>query len=90
MTGEPELGPKSFKRTLTQFSDRDTRNVEYCALSHCWGGAKDILTLTTGTARELELGVTIESLPKTFREAVGVARDLGLRYICMLAYFHIH
>jgi hypothetical protein len=59
-------------------------NVEetkpYMALSHCWGPVKPIMLLK----RSLELFqkcIPWADLPRTFREAVALARGLGFEYI---------
>jgi hypothetical protein len=54
----------------------------YTALSHCWGGKKNI-HLTTKTA-DLEIrgeSIPISTLPKTFADAVLLTRKLGIKYI---------
>lgn len=52
----------------------------YIALSHCWGG-KVALTTTVATLSERMQSIPLESMPKTFREAVLVTRKLGVRYL---------
>jgi len=52
----------------------------YIALSHSWGGYVS-LTTTVGTLHERTRSIPCESLPKTFREAVIVTRQLGIRYL---------
>jgi hypothetical protein len=53
----------------------------YCTLSHCWGGANDILTLTTQNISSLSNSIKIEHLPRTFRDAITVTKTLGLDYL---------
>lgn len=52
----------------------------YVALSHCWGGRVP-LTTTIATLEERTRAIPLQSLPKTFREAVSVTRRLGIRYL---------
>ncbi|RYP13297.1 hypothetical protein DL767_010818 [Monosporascus sp. MG133] len=52
----------------------------YAALSHCWGKAY-LLTTTRGTIQARTRGLEWDKLSKTFREAILVTRDLGLRYL---------
>lgn len=52
----------------------------YVTLSHCWGGAVDT-KLTSLRLEEFFQGLSVKDLPKTFREAVSVARCLGVRYL---------
>ena len=49
-------------------------------LSHCWGTLK-CLTLTSVNYKYLEAGFKLIELPKTFREAVEITRNLGIRYL---------
>jgi len=49
----------------------------YIALSHCWGQSKPFVT-TTHTLLERIRGITMSSMPKTFRDAVIITRELGL------------
>lgn len=52
----------------------------YVTLSHCWGKA-DFIQLTQDTLDQFQKDIIFSDLPKTFQQAVGVARDLGLYYI---------
>jgi hypothetical protein len=52
----------------------------YAALSHCWGKAQP-LTTTSGNLSEHLIAIQLDRLPKTFREAVLLARRLDLQYI---------
>ncbi|KAL2067486.1 hypothetical protein VTL71DRAFT_1911 [Oculimacula yallundae] len=54
--------------------------VPYATLSHCWGKAQ-ILTLTIENKSALEAGIPIQSLPRSFRHAVSVAKRLDIRYL---------
>jgi len=68
-------------------ADRGTR---YCALSHCWGGVSDIITLTSTTQPVLEAGVPTSALAKTFQDAAIVAavavgvKHLWIDSLCIL------
>jgi hypothetical protein len=53
---------------------------EYVALSHCWGKGKQFTTNTASLA-ERQRGIKIEDMPKTFRDAVQIARQLGFRLL---------
>ncbi|KAF2730306.1 HET-domain-containing protein, partial [Polyplosphaeria fusca] len=54
----------------------------YCTLSHCWGPV-DQRPLCATTENEVQLfnGITRSDLPKTFQQAVDVARGLHIRYL---------
>ena len=52
----------------------------YVTLSHCWGNVQPI-RLTRTTEASLRTGLPVQRLPKTFKEAVHVCRELGVQYI---------
>lgn len=52
----------------------------YATLSHCWGG-QNIIKLTTDTLAQFQNKIETASLPQTFRDAILVARKLGIRYL---------
>lgn len=56
------------------------RPATYTTLSHRWGTAS-FLNLTTQNIGALEAGRPLSALPKTFREAVEIARRLGVRFL---------
>lgn len=58
----------------------DLAPAKYVALSHCWGGHVP-LTTTQGTLAARQGGIELDSLPKTFRDAIMVTRALDLQYI---------
>lgn len=64
---------------LVETSEIDDSKIDYVTLSHCWGSHVPVrlLTDTYATFKEMEL----EKLPKTFRDAVIVTRNLGLPYL---------
>ncbi|PQE20233.1 heterokaryon incompatibility protein [Rutstroemia sp. NJR-2017a BBW] len=52
----------------------------YTALSHCWGSLQP-LTTTLDTLQEREQGLRVQSLPKTFSDAIQVTKRLEIQYI---------
>lgn len=50
----------------------------YCALSHCWGGANDILILICRNISDLEQNIPCHLLPRTFQDAVVITRSLRI------------
>ncbi|KAH9243107.1 hypothetical protein K456DRAFT_1880400 [Colletotrichum gloeosporioides 23] len=52
----------------------------YAALSHCWGSEKPLQTTKKNLAAHLK-GIWVKELPHTFRDAVKVARAVGLVYL---------
>ncbi|KAF8859341.1 HET-domain-containing protein [Acephala macrosclerotiorum] len=59
---------------------KGVERVEYATLSHCWGGI-DFLKLTTRMLDTFKTSVPFDLLTRTFRDAINVTLDLGLRYI---------
>jgi hypothetical protein len=52
----------------------------YVALSHRWGASQH-LTTTISTISFLKAGILSKELPRTFRDAIFVTRQLGYNYI---------
>ncbi|KAH8595425.1 heterokaryon incompatibility protein-domain-containing protein [Bisporella sp. PMI_857] len=53
----------------------------YACLSHCWGSQFHTLRTLSRNYDEHKKEITLESLPKTFRDAVEVTRYLGIPYL---------
>ncbi|KAH7134074.1 hypothetical protein EDB81DRAFT_762406 [Dactylonectria macrodidyma] len=71
---EPRLKIHSQKET----DDR----MEWVTLSHCWGGVSPLRT-TTDTLEQRLSGIPMDTLPRTFADAVIITRNLGYRYLCI-------
>lgn len=56
------------------------KHAPYILLSHCWGG-KQIIQTTQATLLERTQGIPFDDLPKTFQDAVTIARTLGIQYL---------
>lgn len=56
------------------------RYSQYATLSHCWGDVPTIKT-ETESIRLRRDGIPLETLPKTFCEAIQVCRKLGMPYL---------
>lgn len=54
--------------------------LNYVTLSYCWEGAL-VMRLTTATIQIFTEGVSTESPPQTFQDAVVITRRLGYRYL---------
>jgi hypothetical protein len=54
--------------------------LKYATLSHCWGKIK-FLMLKRSNLEALEIRIQLEMLSQTFKDAIEVARELGLAYI---------
>jgi hypothetical protein len=54
----------------------------YASLSHCWGSSNNQPLKTTEETLTLrQQGMKDEDLPKTFRDAIQVCRELGIKYL---------
>lgn len=53
---------------------------DYIALSHCWGKTQ-LLTTEASTIKQRQKGIKWDDLPKTFKDAIRVARILKIQYI---------
>ncbi|KIM99406.1 hypothetical protein OIDMADRAFT_56541 [Oidiodendron maius Zn] len=56
------------------------RKARFLALSHRWGTSHRI-TLTKATVSSFMAGIKLDKLPKTFLDAVHIARTLQIRYL---------
>jgi hypothetical protein len=65
---------------LIQTTEVATLSGPYCTLSHCWGKVH-IIQLRQETNDALCSGISMDRLPKTFREAIMATKRLGVRYI---------
>lgn len=63
---------------------RSKSPITYMALSYCWGNQRtspNKKLTTENTERTIEKGLTLDELPATVRDAIIVARSLGLSYL---------
>jgi len=60
--------------------DSYAKGLDYATLSHCWGDIVP-LKLTQSPFSTLKGGVPVSQLPKTFADAVIIARHLKIRYL---------
>lgn len=58
----------------------DGKRGEWAALSHCWG-KESFLTAMTSNIAALQSQIDLSSLPLTFRDAITVTKQLGIRYL---------
>ncbi|KAF2432526.1 HET-domain-containing protein [Tothia fuscella] len=58
-----------------------SRTLPYLILSHCWGGADNILKLKKENTIAFQFAIDSNSLPKTFQDAVEITRNLGVGYL---------
>ncbi|KAK7212664.1 hypothetical protein V2G26_019842 [Clonostachys chloroleuca] len=66
-------------------AERNGREIpRYAALSYCWGlesHARDQLKTTTASEERMRLGIPMESLTRTIRDAVQVARAFKIPFL---------
>lgn len=87
---EPEVDTKPLLPTRSIYVPPDRSNPRlivtrglrgrYIALSHCWGGHAHFMC-TTETLPELCKGIPLDKLSKTARDAIYVARKIGVEYL---------
>jgi hypothetical protein len=58
-----------------------TKGSRYATLSHCWGQHVSFLRLTADNINSLTTEITLESLPRSFANAIVVCRRLRIRYL---------
>ncbi len=75
-----EDGELKLKLKLYTTSEED-RSVQYCALSHCWGGVTDILTLNSANIEDLKSHIDIRLLANSFKDAITLTKTLGINFI---------
>ncbi|KAI0872115.1 heterokaryon incompatibility protein-domain-containing protein [Hypoxylon argillaceum] len=54
--------------------------ASYAALSHCWGSTRPLQTLRSNIESHVK-GISLDSVPKTFRDAIRVTRHLDIGYL---------
>ena len=66
---------------LIQLIEAENRSgLPYCALSYSWSFSERYL-LTSANIRYFQTQIQISQLPKTFQDAIEVARGIGFRYL---------
>ncbi|KAF2118798.1 heterokaryon incompatibility protein-domain-containing protein [Lophiotrema nucula] len=53
---------------------------QYACQSYCWGDSHTVIT-DASTYENHKAGISVTSLPKTFRETIAFARSLNLQYL---------
>ena len=65
---------------ITREEQLEVGRTAYIALSHRWGSGF-VKKLTTENITQFQCGIPLDTLPATFRDAILVARRLGVRYL---------
>jgi hypothetical protein len=60
--------------------ETDGESGTYITLSYCWGFSRQFTT-TRSSIEARKSGIDFNELPKTFQDAIVVARTLGVRYL---------
>jgi hypothetical protein len=77
---------------LCQLADASTSVAPtgpYIAISYRWGVNPSHLVLTADNLAQLTQGIEYTTLPKTFRDAVVVARRLKVKYLLQSGPGHV-
>jgi hypothetical protein len=64
--------------------------ASYACLSHCWGKNGAALQLTNATMDRLKRGIMKQLLPKTFRDAMEICRQLDISFLWIDAICKFH
>ncbi|KAI5853654.1 HET-domain-containing protein [Durotheca rogersii] len=86
--GPPQLNTPLPTRVIDVFAHErkvsvtETRGQKgrYVTLSHCWGTSSRLMA-TKSSIRDLEDGIAVSFLPKTFQDAIQITRRLGVPYL---------
>ena len=76
-----DLSPNSESRLKLIITSQERPTEPWATLSHCWGSIKDRFQLTTANIDSLRQSIALSALPVLSRDAVDVARNLGIRYL---------
>lgn len=74
-----DIASAALPRLLETHSERP--DSCYATLSHCWGSNVDFITLSTKNLAKFCAGIAVDILPKSFRDAMTVCKQLGIRYL---------
>lgn len=80
VSAEPNGTLTSIKLRVTSTNPDEFSNVEYLALSHCWGTV-ETTKLKTSTFASFETSIPLPSLPRNFVDAAIITAKLGFKYL---------
>jgi hypothetical protein len=71
---------------------RESKDLKasYACLSHCWGKNGAALQLTNATIDRLKRGIVKQLLPNTFRDALEICTQLGIKFLWIDAICKFH
>lgn len=81
--GDPSHDEVAPRLVETRDESRMMQQRQYITLSYCWGTdrGKTVPKTVRDNLQEHLQGISLMSLPKTFRDAMSVVKKLGYRYI---------
>lgn len=59
----------------------DSTHAPYAALSHCWGMQGTPLKTESGSLSDMMTSIPLNSMPRTYQDAVRLTRLLGIRFL---------
>ena len=74
-----DVGTDALESPVRLYSPSISERIRWCSLSYCWGGDQPA-KLTKGRLNTYSQRISLDSLPKTIRDAVRVTREMNLRY----------
>ncbi|KAI0397058.1 heterokaryon incompatibility protein-domain-containing protein, partial [Xylariaceae sp. FL0594] len=82
-TRDSILNPKAEGKKKKYEDENEEVDKRYTALSHCWGAAavSEPFCTTRANMRDRMAAIRVSAMPRTFRDAVAVARRLRFRYV---------
>ncbi|KAI9767654.1 MAG: hypothetical protein M1840_005525 [Geoglossum simile] len=74
-----DVGPSDGSQEPYLYISNRSRG-KYVTLSHCWGKSERLVTTTANLADHMQR-IVLSDMAPTFRDAVTITRELGLRYL---------
>lgn len=73
--------PESIRLVVTEeVLENSAQKIDYAVLSYCWGTTSAFTTTPATLSSRLD-GFSIAEMPRTLRDTVEVARNMGYRYL---------
>jgi hypothetical protein len=80
-----DVGEGAYSDSIRLYCSKENEQGDYIALSHCWGEFTDeeraIFCTFKENINDRRRGIEVPKLPKTFRDAIRVTRELGKQYL---------
>ncbi|EEU36687.1 uncharacterized protein NECHADRAFT_86482 [Fusarium vanettenii 77-13-4] len=75
------IGGSTNPPSLRLYAPEVGEEVQWCALSYCWGGQNQSVMTTLATLQERYDGIDFGSLPRTLQDAITTTHRLEIQYI---------